>query len=503
MAQRSAPLAGRPPYATDDDDSVFENSPAPTKRVRQPVDNPNDRTSAYNTYDNYLGDRTSRGDASAGIGGALLAFDSDSDDETDLHSVPPTRNAEANGRAGLYAAASSMNNPPMLSPTSPTRSPQSPAPPYSPPASGRMPTDTKPTPSAGAPLSAGASSSRTPSPTGQSALVSPRPVYAPNSPSRQAAFDVHSTANRPQPELTVQIPAPPSANLRADFNSRGPAMPTPVFMAPPANGGAGTPSTAGFGPVPGTPNEGLHPHPLQAPNTPITPVFAAPPRTVNFDEKNFNTPILRGNKEETLLARRGEKGDDFWRRFSMVAKQENAKPTAQKTSFFVCSRFNPAPRVPPSSPWLRNTQSGRSRMSRCVWVVAVILLLAIAGGIGVGWYFTHNNPGHTRPTAFGGYENEGMNGPGSSSISASASATSTHTGGLVKATHASTTRASTAAATPTAALDKRSEVGKTERLVARAFGQDLSASEHDALPVVVKKVRSHQKAKRRAWDRLI
>ncbi|KAG8745319.1 hypothetical protein FRC10_008336 [Ceratobasidium sp. 414] len=501
MAQRSAPLAGRPPYATDDDDSVFENSPAPTRtRVRQPVDNPNDRTSAYNTYDNYLGDRDSRAVASAGIGGALLAFDSDSDDETDLHSVPPQRNADANGRAGLYAAVSSMNNPPMLSPTSPTRSPQSPAPPYSPPASGRMPTDSKPIPSVGAPLSANASSSRTPSPSGQSPLVSPRPVYAPNSPSRQAAFGVHSTANHPPTSLTVQIPAPPSANLRADFDSRGPAKPTAAFMAPPANGGAGTPSAAGFGSMPGTPNEGLHPHPLQAPSTPITPVFAAPPRTVNFDEKNFNTPILRGNKEETLLARRGEKGDDFWRRFSMVAKQENAKPAAQKTRsvppplisldelLIVASllRFIPTPRVSfsPANGYKVLSPAGR-------------VCHAIGGAIGVGWYFTHNDPSHTRPTAIGGSAEEGMNGPGGSSTAVST--TSTHTGGLVKATHASTTSA--AAAAPTAV--KRSEDSNLERLVARTFGQDLSARNEDILPVVVKKVRSHQKAKRRAWDRLI
>jgi hypothetical protein len=249
MAQR-APLAGRPPYATDDDDSVFENSPSSVGRVRarQPaVDNPNARTSAYNTYDNYLGARDSHADASAGIGGALLAIDSDSDDETDLHTVPPQRNADTSGRAALYAAASGMNNPPTLSPTSPLRSPTSPAPPYSPPASGRMPTDGKPRPGAGAPLSASASSSRVPSPSGQSSLVSPRPVYAPNSPSRQAAFDVHSAPNHAPSGLTVQIPAPPSANLRAEFDSRGPAKPTAAFMAPPANGGAGTPSTAGFG----------------------------------------------------------------------------------------------------------------------------------------------------------------------------------------------------------------------------------------------------------------
>ncbi|KAH7340734.1 hypothetical protein B0J17DRAFT_652604 [Rhizoctonia solani] len=364
MAQR-APLAGRPPYATDDDDSIFENT-APRARVpRPPVDNPNARTSAYNTYDNYLDGRNSHTSASAGIGGALLAIDSDSDDETDLHSVPPQRNADTGSRAVLYAAASGINNPPPHS-SSPTRSPTSPAPPYSPPSNGRMPTDAKQNLGPRFPGSPGASSSRGPAPPPGSPLVSPRPVYAPNTPSRQAAFDVHSQQQHPPSNLTVQIPAPPSANLRADIQSRGPTMPTAAFMAPPANGGAGTPSASGFGSIPGTPNESLLPHPLQAPSTPITPVFAAPPR-VNFDEKAFNTPILRGDKEETLITRRGEKGDDFWRRFSMVAKEDNAKPANQK-----------------ASNWLKRTEAGRSGFSRCVWVVGILLLIGIAGGIAVG-----------------------------------------------------------------------------------------------------------------------
>jgi hypothetical protein len=34
---------------------------------------------------------------------------------------------------------------------------------------------------------------------------------------------------------------------------------------------------------------------------------------------------MRGNSEETLLPSRGEKGDDFWRRFSMVAKEDTQK----------------------------------------------------------------------------------------------------------------------------------------------------------------------------------
>lgn len=68
------------------------------------------------------------------------------------------------------------------------------------------------------------------------------------------------------------------------------------------------------------------PHPLQPPMTPISPVFARPskspaPRDVKFSAQ----PILRGDKEETLLPRRGQRGDDFWRRFSMVAKEEKCQ----------------------------------------------------------------------------------------------------------------------------------------------------------------------------------
>lgn len=48
---QTPPLAGRPPFATDDD-SVYNNQQqAPTKRMRQPPPpDPNARTSAYNVY---------------------------------------------------------------------------------------------------------------------------------------------------------------------------------------------------------------------------------------------------------------------------------------------------------------------------------------------------------------------------------------------------------------------------------------------------------------------
>lgn len=42
-----APLAGRPPYATDEPDSIYE-TPKPVRKVRLQVpDEPNKRTTAY------------------------------------------------------------------------------------------------------------------------------------------------------------------------------------------------------------------------------------------------------------------------------------------------------------------------------------------------------------------------------------------------------------------------------------------------------------------------
>ena len=75
------------------------------------------------------------------------------------------------------------------------------------------------------------------------------------------------------------------------------------------------------------------PHPLHPSVTPITPAFIRPSKSpapplggainVKFSQGVAipRKPIMRGNSEETLLPGRGEKGDDFWRRFSMVAKE--------------------------------------------------------------------------------------------------------------------------------------------------------------------------------------
>jgi len=124
------------------------------------------------------------------------------------------------------------------------------------------------------------------------------------------------------------------------------------------------------------------PHPLQPPITPIAPVFARPVKTsaVKFAPEQ---PIMRGEKEETLLPKRGERGDQFWRRFSMVAKVENNKP----------------------STWLKKTSGRQSRFSFWVWILAVFLVLAITGASVLGWYMTRGNT-DSAPTAVGGKENE-------------------------------------------------------------------------------------------------
>ena len=45
------PLAGKPPFATDEPESFYESPPHPQRRLRQPPPpDPNLRTSAYNLY---------------------------------------------------------------------------------------------------------------------------------------------------------------------------------------------------------------------------------------------------------------------------------------------------------------------------------------------------------------------------------------------------------------------------------------------------------------------
>jgi len=83
-------------------------------------------------------------------------------------------------------------------------------------------------------------------------------------------------------------------------------------------------------------------------------------------------------------------GDDFWRRFSMVAREESKKPKSQK-----------------QSAWLRKTQSDTNRMSRWVWVVGLLLLVGVGLAIGGGLYLSHKSAPHQDPTALGGGADQG------------------------------------------------------------------------------------------------
>jgi len=176
-------------------------------------------------------------------------------------------------------------------------------------------------------------------------LAAPRPGY----PAPVAALKLPSPAATPEMRQVAQ-PAPPNqpqpqsmpAALRvvhpaADI--RAPRMPPPIYETP--------------SPRPVVPST---PHPLQPPMTPITPVFARPakspaPRDIQFT----NDVIIRGGSEDNLMPKRGEKGDDFWRRFSIVARDE------KKTSS-----------------WLMKTQNGTSRLSRWVWFVGIVFLIVCA-----------------------------------------------------------------------------------------------------------------------------
>lgn len=323
-----APLAGRPPFATDEPESFYESAPQP--RLRQPSPSvPNQRTSAYNVYDSYLGDDKNRpqpplasSNRNSGVGalglGLLNMDDSDSeDDDDDTH----RRDTQ------------------------------------------RMPI--KPPGIGGSPLQ-------------------PQQIRGPTLPG------FNSGLHMPQP-----IPASPAPSM---------------------------------------------PHPLYPSVTPITPAFIRPSKSpvrrngntvnVKFSEGVAvpRKPIIRGNSEETLLPGRGEKGDDFWRRFSMVAKEGNER--SQK-----------------ESSWLHQTRNGSARFSRGIWVTAVLIILLIAGGVALGVFMRRNAPSHQQPKVFGG--------------SADSLATSTSVSSLAPSGLSSPTASSSLHVSPTLTLKNREEPEST------------------------------------------
>jgi len=150
----------------------------------------------------------------------------------------------------------------------------------------------------------------------------------------------------------------------------------------------------------------MTPHPLQPPKTPIAPAFARPRlKTEASDVKFASDAILRGNKEETLLPRNTPKGAEFWRRFSVVVKEEQRHP----------GRFF-------KSSWLTEHQSRSFRLNLCIWMIGLIMVAGIAGGGVLIWFLTSHNA-VTTPKVLGGNAGEG-NSNATTSFSGSATTTS-------------------------------------------------------------------------------
>ena len=140
-------------------------------------------------------------------------------------------------------------------------------------------------------------------------LVAPKPGYA--APIAALNMSQHQTPHAPR------YPPGISSGRTHPSGHAAPCMPPAAARPPP-------PPAAPLS----VPNA---PHPLPPTISPILPVFARPakpsePRDVKWGPE----PIIRGNSEEKLIPRRGERGDDFWRRFSMVAREESRKPYSQK-----------------------------------------------------------------------------------------------------------------------------------------------------------------------------
>ncbi|KAL0960990.1 hypothetical protein HGRIS_005985 [Hohenbuehelia grisea] len=344
-------MAPMPPYATDIPDSEYDNPNQKTRRTRLPKpENPNSRSSAYDVYDNYLTAPDANGTANrnSGVGalglGLMNGDISDSDDEDDDKTT--SRKPPASKHAALAAATGAPSSTPAAKSHSP-------------------PPIAAPRPGYAAPIAT-------------LNLARPEPAASPQG--RRSA----DTGNPFEPASQPSTPRNPFAD---PSTPTGPSFPVPNRDAPPALRIPVGPPGARASPASSVPSS---PHPLQPPMSPIVPVFARPAQTPAAQRDVKFSPVIRGDDDGTLLAKRGDRGDQFWRRFSMIAKEENQKTVNEKQSL-----------------WLRKSQSGSQRLARWVWIVGVILILCIAGGIGLGWYASHNAPDHQQPTAIGGSANRG------------------------------------------------------------------------------------------------
>ncbi|KAK0441545.1 hypothetical protein EV421DRAFT_1736597, partial [Armillaria borealis] len=141
-----APLAGRPPYATDEPDSFYE-TPQPQRRMRQPQPaNPNNRSSAYDVYvQTEFFPKTgmitiSTRNVIPGTGALGMGFlngsmddDDDDDDEDYRRPAPATESRQAGplpSKHAALAAATASNGNRKGSPSPPPQYIASPRPGY-------------------------------------------------------------------------------------------------------------------------------------------------------------------------------------------------------------------------------------------------------------------------------------------------------------------------------------------------------------------------------------
>ncbi|KAG8877409.1 hypothetical protein FRB98_006702 [Tulasnella sp. 332] len=262
-----------------------------------------------------------------------------------------------------------------------------------------------------------------------------------------APLQVHIPAhqmNAPQPQRPILnqsnpthvSPISPQAQQQ-QYNPRGPPPPQQGLpRGPPQALTVNTrnigppPHHAPFAPAPGSMQPfGFHMTPTPTPadfaSSPIVPAFIQPNKPIraafiHFDKNTENSekspsamshestmPIMRGEKEDYLPLRSGgpgvgpraprvgEKhhGDDFWRRFSMVAKMDKA--VANKGG-------------DKQSAWLNSALGNTSALRAWTWCVGLFMLAIVVGGIVAIWWFTRSNPAHAIPVAIGGGASETM-----------------------------------------------------------------------------------------------
>jgi len=222
------------------------------------------------------------------------------------------------------------------------------------------------------------------------AVVSPSYDIPPAKPGAAKIPNVLRSMAQPKPPQPIQVSFANQTQQRQGMRAPPPAiLNLPHVKAPPTPGP-------------------MSPHPLQPPKTPIIPAFARPKNNTDASDVKFTSDaILRGNKEETLLARNTPKGAEFWRRFSVVVKEEQKRPG----KFF-------------KSSWLSDQKTQSFRLNLCVWVVALVLIGLIAGGGVLIWFLTSHNS-VTNPKVLGGSAEGGIVN-GTSSVPTATSTTGFH-----------------------------------------------------------------------------